>query len=84
MAIGALQALREEGLRIPQDVALVGFDDIPQGSLISPALTVVSQPAYEMGVAAAESLISRLAGKYRGKPRDIVFDTSIIIRESCG
>jgi len=84
MAVGALQALREEGLRIPQDVALVGFDDIPQGSLISPALTVVSQPAYEMGVAAAESLLSRLSGKYRGKPRDIVFDVSIIIRESCG
>jgi LacI family transcriptional regulator len=84
MAVGALHALREAGLRIPEDVALVGFDDIPQGSLISPALTVVSQPAYEMGVAAAESLISRLSGKYRGKPREIVFDTSIIIRESCG
>ena len=84
MAVGALHALREARLRIPEDVALVGFDDIPQGSLISPALTVVSQPAYEMGVAAAESLISRLSGKYRGKPRDIVFDTSIILRESCG
>ncbi len=84
MAVGALHALREAGLRIPEDVALAGFDDIPQGSLISPALTVVSQPAYEMGVSAAESLIARLSGKYRGKPRDIVFDTSIIIRESCG
>jgi len=84
MAVGALHALREAGLRIPEDIALVGFDDIPQGSLISPALTVVSQPAHEMGVAAAEALISRLSGKYRGKPRDIVFDTSIIIRESCG
>ena len=84
IAVGALHAIRELGLRIPEDVALAGFDDIPQGTLISPALTVVSQPAYEMGVAAAESLISRLSGKYRGKPRDIVFDTSIIIRESCG
>ena len=84
IAVGALHAIRELGLRIPEDVALVGFDDIPQGSLISPALTVVSQPAYEMGVAAADSLISRLSGKYRGKPRDIVVATSIIIRESCG
>lgn len=84
IAIGALHAIRELGLRIPEDVALAGFDDIPQGSLISPALTVVSQPAYEMGVSATESLISRLSGKYRGRPRDIVFDTSIIIRESCG
>ena len=84
IAVGALHAIRELGLRIPEDVALAGFDDIPQGSLISPALTVVSQPAYEMGVAAAESLLSRLSGKYQGKPRDIVFDTSIIIRESCG
>lgn len=84
LAVGALHALREAGLRVPEDVALAGFDDIPQGSLISPALTVVSQLAYEMGVSAAESLISRLSGKYRGKPRDIVFDTCIIIRESCG
>ncbi len=84
LAVGALRALREVGLRIPEDVSLAGFDDIPQGSLISPALTVVSQPAYEMGVSAAESLISRVAGKYRGKPREIVFDTGIIIRESCG
>jgi LacI family transcriptional regulator len=84
IAVGALHAIRELGLRIPEDVALAGFDDIPQGTLISPALTVVSQPAYEMGVSAAESLIARVSGKYRGKPRDIVFDTSIIIRESCG
>ncbi len=84
IAVGALHAIRELGMQIPEDVALVGFDDIPQGSLISPALTVVSQPAYKMGVSAAESLIARLSGKYRGKPRDIVFDTSIIIRESCG
>jgi LacI family transcriptional regulator len=84
IAVGALHAIRELGLRIPEDVALAGFDDIPQGSLISPALTVVSQPAYEMGVSAAESLLSRLSGKYRGKPREIVFNTSIIIRESCG
>ncbi len=84
LAVGALRALREVGLRIPEDVSLAGFDDIPQGSLISPALTVVSQPAYEMGVSAAESLISRVTGKYRGKPREIVFDTGIIIRESCG
>jgi LacI family transcriptional regulator len=84
IAVRTLHAIRELGLEIPKDVALAGFDDIPQGTLISPALTVVTQPAYEMGVAAAESLISRLSGKYRGKPRDIVFDTSVIIRESCG
>ncbi len=84
IAVGALHAIRELGLRIPEEVALVSFDDIPQGSLISPALTVISQPAYDMGVAAADSLISRLSGKYRGKPRDIVFDTKFIVRESCG
>ncbi|MBI5032709.1 MAG: LacI family DNA-binding transcriptional regulator [Chloroflexi bacterium] len=84
IAVGALHAIRELGLRIPEDVALAGFDDIPQGTLISPALTVVSQRAYEMGVAAAQSLITRLSGKYRGKAREIVLATDIIIRESCG
>ncbi len=84
IAVGALHAIRELGLRIPADVALAGFDDIPQGSLISPALTVVSQPAYDMGVAAAEALIARVSGRYRGKAREIVLATDIIIRESCG
>lgn len=84
IALGALQALREAGLRIPEDVALVCFDDIPQASLISPSLTVVSQRAYEMGVAAARSLIERLTGKRSGRTREIILETDLIIRQSCG
>lgn len=56
MTVGALRALRELGRRVPDDVALVGFDDSPWTTLTSPQLTVVSQPAYELGRVAAELL----------------------------
>jgi DNA-binding LacI/PurR family transcriptional regulator len=62
MAIGALQYCRQAGLRVPEDVSIAGFDDIPIASLISPALTTARQPARDMGQAAATVLLERLAG----------------------
>ena len=63
MTVGALRALRELGLRVPHDVALVGFDDSPWTTLMSPALTVVTQPAYEIGRAARRARTARRASR---------------------
>jgi LacI family transcriptional regulator len=84
MAIGALSALREAGLRVPQDMALVCFDDIPQASLIYPFLTVSAQCAYDMGAMSAQLLIERVNGSKRRKVREIELETKLIVRESCG
>jgi len=62
MAIGVMRALRDRGLRIPEDVAVVGFDDISPASLVSPPLTTVSQFQARMGELAAEALLQRLRG----------------------
>ncbi len=63
MAIGAMQAIRERGLSIPQDIAVAGFDDISAAKLVWPGLTTVAQYQYDMGVRAAEILMERLRGK---------------------
>ena len=84
IALGVLDALEKRGLRIPQDVALVCFDDFPQAARLFPFLTVVVQPAYEMGVNAAELLLSRLDGDEPAEPRHIVLPTQLIVRRSSG
>jgi LacI family transcriptional regulator len=78
MTIGAVQALRELGVRVPHDVALVGFDDAPWATLTTPQITVVSQPAYEIGRAAAEFL----ASPGEGPARHVVCSPTLIVRES--
>lgn len=85
LAVGLIMALREAGVRIPEDVALVCFDDIGDASTISPFLTVAAQPAYVMGRIATEILIERLTeGDAHNKPVNIVLQPEIIVRESCG
>ncbi|SMB93451.1 transcriptional regulator, LacI family [Thermanaeromonas toyohensis ToBE] len=84
MALGAMRAIEEKGLRIPQDIAVVGFDDIPLASLVKPALTTVNQPAYQMGALAAEILLERIEGKRAGEPKEVILTPSLVIRESCG
>jgi len=68
MAIGALQHCRSAGLRVPEDVSLVGFDDLPFVSLIDPPLTTVRQPARQMGARAVEMLFDTLAGREVAQP----------------
>jgi LacI family transcriptional regulator len=86
IAMGVIKAVDRRGLHIPQDIALVCFDDIPNLSLVFPFLTVVVQPAYEIGVRAAQLLLSRLEGTGTSSmpPRRIVLPTRLIIRHSCG
>jgi LacI family transcriptional regulator len=84
IAVGALHALREAGLRVPEDMALVCFDDIPPASAVAPFLTVVAQPAYEMGETSARLLIERLSAKRKLKPREVVLAPKLVVRLSCG
>lgn len=83
MAIGALRALREAGLRVPDDVALVGYDDIPIAAHMEPPLTTMRQPIYRLGITAAETLID-MVGHTAAHPRRMVLPTELVIRESCG
>ena len=82
MALGAMDALRGQGLRVPDDISVVGFDGIPQAALVHPPLTTVSQPLAKMGRVATQMLLDLLNDP--GKPvRRIELPTELIIRESC-
>lgn len=84
IALGVINAVEKRGLRIPQDIALVCFDDLPDVSRLFPFLTVVVQPAYDMGVHAAQLLLSRLDSEVSLQPRHVVLPTRLIVRHSCG
>lgn len=85
MAIDAIMAIKERGLRIPEDIAVVGFDDIPMASYVSPPLTTVHQPVYELGWHAARLALDILNGdQARIAPRKMLLPTSLVIRRSCG
>ncbi|MBI5304018.1 MAG: LacI family DNA-binding transcriptional regulator [Chloroflexi bacterium] len=83
MAAGALRALREAGRRVPQDVAVMGFDDMPFAARTDPPLTTVRQPIQRAGVVAAETLIDLIANP-GSPPRRIILPTELVIRDSCG
>ncbi|MFZ5817060.1 MAG: LacI family DNA-binding transcriptional regulator [Bacillota bacterium] len=82
-AMGAIKAIHERGLRIPQDVALVGFDDIQVASMVHPALTTIRQDKEALGRAAGEALV-RLIENPDASPPIITLPTELVIRESCG
>jgi DNA-binding LacI/PurR family transcriptional regulator len=84
MALGALLALRKLGLRVPEDVSIVSFDDPSWAQLLEPPLTTIAQPTYTLGSAAAEMLIDRVAGRYVGAPRRTVVEPSLVVRRSVG
>ncbi len=86
MAIGALKAIRAAGQRVPEDVALVGFDDIPLASVVDPPLTTVRQPIERLGYLAASTLIDLLnsAGEESLGAQHIVLPTELVVRASCG
>ena len=82
IAVGALRALREAGMRVPNDISVVSFDDLPEANIIDPFLTVVSQPAYEIGRKATELLLDRIAEKGPAEPQEIILPTELIVRRS--
>ena len=81
MALGAMEVLRSAGVRIPEDVAVTGFDGIEEGSAVTPPLTTVIQPLAEMGAAAADVLLALMEN---GTPQDRVLGCVPVIRQSCG
>lgn len=83
IALGAMQAIREGGLQVPQDVALASFNDIAFAELAQPALTTAKAPAYELGREAMKMLALLIAGKKPPK-KHLTLPTSLMIRESCG
>lgn len=84
MTLGIVKALTERGLRCPEDVAVVGFDDFPWATAFHPRLTVVSQPSYAIGQEAAKLLFDRISKKRTGPAVKLVLGTTMIVRDSCG
>jgi len=84
MAIGALSALRAAGLRVPEDMALGGFDDIPMARFMTPALTSVHVDISALGACAATRLLDLLQGRAGPAPYRETFATTLVVRESCG
>jgi LacI family transcriptional regulator len=82
--VGAMQALRERGLAVPDDMGLVCFDDVEHLAVLSPFLTVIDQPAETFGSLGAQLLLERIAGKAGQKSRRIVLQTDLVVRQSCG
>jgi LacI family transcriptional regulator len=80
MAFGAIRAAKESGLRVPEDLAVVGFDNIPFSSYFDPSLTTVEIPKYQIGAAAMEMLVNRISKKNGEKSR--WFDTQLLVRDS--
>lgn len=83
MAVGALRAIRQAGRRVPEDVALVGFDDAQVAAYADPPLTTVRQPVYELGSTAIDLLL-RLLESDTQSPLRAILPTELVIRASCG
>jgi LacI family transcriptional regulator len=79
-----LQAFKEEGLQIPDEIAIVGFDDFSLAPLLSPPLTAIRQPAHVLGIRAAKLLFERIENGEQRAGTKIVLPVEFIIRSSCG
>ena len=82
-ALGTMQALRERGLKVPEDIGLVCFDDVEHLAVLSPFLTVVDQPGETFGTLGAQLLFERISGKAGNRSRRIVLQADLIVRQSC-
>ena len=82
MAIGAISALRRAYLSVPDDISIIGFDNISQASLISPSLTTIAQPVLEMGRMSVSILLERIKG-HMTPPSQLLLPTTLVERESC-
>lgn len=83
-AIGAIRAIKDAGRDVPNDISIVGFDDITSAAFTTPSLTTVRQPLSEMGQKGAQILLERIANKSKGFPSEIVVEPQLIVRESTG
>jgi LacI family transcriptional regulator len=83
MAIGVMRELQRSGIRVPEDVAVTGFDNVFPGRLVEPPLTTVGQPVRDLGVRAAARLLERIEGATE-PPRAETLPTELVLRRSCG
>ncbi|HWR43788.1 LacI family DNA-binding transcriptional regulator [Sporomusa sp.] len=83
MAVGAMKAIKEKGLRVPEDIAVSGFDDIQLCSLVEPQLTTIAQPKFEIGKEAMNMLLKLIRGEDLER-RQIVLPYQMVVRQSCG
>jgi DNA-binding LacI/PurR family transcriptional regulator len=83
MTLGVVQALQDARISVPDDIALVAFDDPPWAALMDPPLTVMAQPVRRMATDAMDLLLERVAGR-RTEPRRVVHHVELVVRESCG
>jgi len=83
IGIGAMDAIHEAGLRVPEDIAIVGFDDFPVAAQSSPPLTTIRQSVVEKAKVATEILLDMLDGKVSG-PKQVILPTQLVIRQTCG
>ncbi|MBO4206250.1 LacI family DNA-binding transcriptional regulator, partial [Micromonospora echinofusca] len=83
MALGVYEAVRKRGLRVPDDVSVVGFDDLPEVRWCSPPLTTVRQPLAEMGMLAARTVLRLAHGEKIESPR-VELATELVVRDSVG
>ncbi len=82
MSFGAIRAIEEAGLKVPQDIALISFDDIPAAARFQPPLTTIRQPIHQMGAIAAQTMIDQLENNDTTTPRRIILPTELVVRES--
>jgi LacI family transcriptional regulator len=84
VAVGAIEAVRAHNLEVPDDVALVCYDDIEYASRLYPFLTVMSQPAETLGKLGTQLLLERIEGRAPEQPRLVVLPAQFVVRQSCG
>lgn len=82
-AQGALETLKEAGVRVPEDIAVIGFDDLPNSVQATPQLSTVRQPIQQKGIVATNLLLDLIEGRVEG-PRQILLPTQLVIRQTCG
>lgn len=82
LAIGAMKAIRDFGMKVPDDIAIIGFDDIEMASFCEPPLTTMAQPKYELGVKGMELLVKAMSG-VRLRNKEIELEVELVVRESC-
>ncbi|MCZ7568780.1 MAG: substrate-binding domain-containing protein [Ardenticatenaceae bacterium] len=83
LAIGAMRAIKEHGLRVPEDIALIGYNDIEMAAVVEPPLTTVAAPTHELG-ATAMQMLQRLVAGEMVEERQITLPTELVVRRTCG
>jgi DNA-binding LacI/PurR family transcriptional regulator len=81
MAVGAMRAIQDAGLSVPEDISVIGFDDVPFAHRTQPPLTTIRQPIHKVGATAAETLIDIIENPDT-QPRHVVLATELVVRDS--